>query len=373
MHVPFLNLWAQHEPLKDELTAAINEVIESSAFAGGPFVAKFEDDFAAFCGCAHAVGLGNGTDALWLSLLALGVGPGDEVITVSSTFIATAEAISFCGAKPVFVDIDEQTYTLDPNLIEQVITPRTKAIIPVHLFGQVADMDPIMEIARKHNLFVIEDACQAHGAEYKGRKAGTIGDAGCFSFYPGKNLGALGEAGAVVTNNNTLKAKLQMLRDHGQTKKYHHAAIGWNARMDGIQGAVLGVKLKRLAAGNDARRNHARLYNQLLKGIEGITTPIEAPYGKPVYHIYAVRVKERDELIRALAEKGIACAIHYPVPVHLQEAYRFLGLLSGSLPVAERCAQEFVSLPMFPELTPEQITSVCLEFIAWIRAQRGTE
>jgi dTDP-4-amino-4,6-dideoxygalactose transaminase len=367
MHVPFLNLRAAHEPLRAEFIAAIQEVIDSSAFAGGPFVAKFEADFAKFCQSDHAIGLGNGTDALWLSLLALGVGPGDEVITVPSTFLATAEAISFTGARPVFVDIEERTYTLNPELLEKAITSRTKAIIPVHLFGQIADMDPIMAIARKHGLRVIEDACQAHGAEYKGRQAGSIGDTGCFSFYPGKNLGALGEAGAAVTNNTELAQKIQMLRDHGQSRKYHHAVVGWNARMDGMQAAALRIKLKHLSAGNAARREHARHYDQLLGDLEGVVTPAPATNGVHVYHIYAIRVAERDSVLQTLTGRGISCGIHYPVPVHLQEAYRSLGYTRGSFPIAERCADEFLSLPMFPELTAEQVEYVgrevraCLE------------
>jgi dTDP-4-amino-4,6-dideoxygalactose transaminase len=273
MHVPFLDLKAHHEPIRAELESAIREVIDCNAFAGGPFVAKFEQDFATFCGAPYAIGVGNGTDALWLTLLALGVGAGDEVITAPMTFMATAEAISFCGAKPVFVDIDEDTYTLDPTLVERAIGPRTKAIIPVHLFGQTADMDPLLEIGRRHGLPVIEDACQAHGAEYKGRKAGSIGIAGCFSFYPGKNLGALGEAGAVVTSNEELKKKIQMLRDHGQSKKYHHAVVGWNARMDGIQGAALAGKLKYLDRANDARRAHARFYDERLADVPEAILP----------------------------------------------------------------------------------------------------
>ena len=353
-----MDLKAHHEPMREELLAAIREVIDSSAFAGGPFVAKFEQDFAAFCGASYAIGVGNGTDALWLSLLALGIGAGDEVITAPMTFMATAEAISFCGAKPVFVDIDERTYTLDPNLLERAITRRTKAIIPVHLFGQAADMDPILEIARRHGLPVIEDACQAHGAEYKGRKAGSLGICGCFSFYPGKNLGALGEAGAVVTNNEELANKIQMLRDHGQAKKYYHALVGWNARMDGIQGAVLRVKLRYLSKANDAGRAHARSYNQQLADFEDLITPVEAGYARHVYHVYAVRCRSRDRILQAMARRGIACGIHYPVPVHLQEAYRFLGYAKGSCPVAEQCADEFLSLPMFPELSADQIQAV---------------
>jgi dTDP-4-amino-4,6-dideoxygalactose transaminase len=358
MQVPLLDLKAVHQPMREELIAIIGEVIDSNAFAGGPFVAGFEQDFAAFCGSPHAIGVGNGTDALWLSLLALGIGPGDEVITSPMTFIATAEAISFCGAKPVFVDIDERTYTLDPHLLERAITPRTKAIIPVHLFGQTADMDPILEIATRHGLAVVEDACQAHGAEYKGRKAGSMGITGCFSFYPGKNLGALGEAGAVVTGNEELKNKIQMLRDHGQAKKYQHSLIGWNARMDGIQGAVLRLKLRHLSKANEARRAHAQFYNQQFAGVENLITPIEAGYGRHVYHVYTVRTRGRDEILREMASRGIACGIHYPIPLHLQEAYQFLGHQRGSFPVAERCAEEFLSLPMYPELSAEQIGKV---------------
>jgi len=355
MNVPFLNLKIQYESIKDEINAAINGVIEKTAFAGGPFVAQFEEEFAEFCRCQHAIGVGNGTDALWLPLLALGIGRGDEVITVPSTFIATAEAISFCGATPVFVDIDEQTYNMNPDLLEAAITPKTKAIIPVHLFGQTADMDPIMDIAKKHNLYVIEDACQAHGSEYKGKRAGSIGEASAFSFYPGKNLGAYGEAGAIVTNNDDLTSKTKMFRDHGQARKYYHGMIGWNARMDGIQGAILTVKLKHLESWTEARRKNASLYNELLSNVDGIVTPQEADYARHVYHIYAIRVQNRDELIEKLAEKEIFCGIHYPVPIHLQEAYNFLGLSKGSFPVAEKCASEFVSLPMFPELTEAQI------------------
>jgi dTDP-4-amino-4,6-dideoxygalactose transaminase len=358
MKVPFLDLKAQYLTIKDEIHEAISKVMESTAFAGGPFVAQFEQEFAKFCNCKHAIGVGNGTDALWLSLIALGVGPGDEVITVPNTFIATAEAITYCGAKPVFVDVDEKTYTMNPSLIEAAITPSTKAIIPVHLFGQTADMDPILAIAKEHNLYVIEDACQAHGAEYKGRKTGSIGNTGCFSFYPGKNLGAYGEAGAVVTNNDTLAETMRVFRDHGQAKKYYHSMIGWNARMDGIQGAVLGVKLKYLYEWNEARRNHAQEYNELLSPLSDIIKPHAADYAKHVYHIYAIRAQERDRLMTHLSEQGISSGIHYPGPIHLQKAYSFLGLNKGRYPVAERCALEFVSLPMFPELTSEQIAYI---------------
>jgi dTDP-4-amino-4,6-dideoxygalactose transaminase len=364
LQVPFLDLRAQHDPLRAELLTAIGEVIDRSAFAGGPMVAKLEEDFAAYCQTRAAVGVGSGTEALWLTLLAQGIGRGDEVITVPNTFMATAEAISWCGATPVFVDIDEQTYTLDTRQLEHAITPRTKAVIPVHLFGQMADMDPIMEIARRHRLMVIEDACQAHGAEYKGRRAGSIGHAGCFSFYPGKNLGAWGEAGAVVTNDRALAAKIRILRDHGQETKYHHSCIGWNARMDGIQAAVLRVKLKGLDRGNAARRAHARRYEELLAGLDDLTLPLAAEYGVPIYHLYVVRVPERDRILQALAGRGIACGIHYPTPIHRQDAYRSLGLGPGSFPIAERCAGEILSLPMFPELTPKQIETVARELKA---------
>ena len=313
-----MDLKAHHQPIREQLDAAIGEVIDAGAFAGGPFVAKFEKEFAGYCGAAHAVGVGNGTDALWFALLALGVGPNDEVITVPSTFMATAEAISFCGARPVFVDIDEATYTMDPGLLERAITPRTKAIMPVHLFGQCAEMDPILEIAAERGIPVIEDACQAHGAAYKGRKAGTMGMAGCFSFYPGKNLGALGEAGAIVTRHAGLAEKMRVLRDHGQARKYYHSHIGWNGRMDGIQAAVLSVKLKQLDVSNLRRRSHALLYDQLLGGNEEVILPAQGRSNECVYHIYAVRVKDRDQVLRSMSENGIACGIHYPIPVHLQ-------------------------------------------------------
>jgi len=368
MKVPFLDLKAQYEPIRGEIADAIQQVIDKTAFAGGPFVGQFEKEFAAFCGTRFATGVGSGTDALWLALLALGVGPGDEVITVPDTFIATAEAISWCGAKPVFVDVDPATYNMDPSKLEAAITVKTRAIIPVHLFGQTADMDPIMGIARKRKLFVIEDASQAHGAEYRGKKAGSIGDAGCFSFYPGKNLGAYGEAGAVVTNNEELDKKIRMLRDHGQAKKYYHSLIGWNARMDGIQGAILSVKLKHLPAWTEGRRRNAALYGEFLKGVKGVTPPTEAGYGKHVYHIYAIRVADRDRLIAALAEKDIHCGIHYPIPVHLLDAYESLNLRKGSFPVAEKSASEFVSLPMFAELTREQISRVATELKAIVLA-----
>ena len=358
MKVPFLDLKAHHAPLTEEFDRAIREVIESSAFAGGPFVERFEEEFASFCGSSYAIGVGNGTDALWLALLALGIGEGDEVITVPNTFIATAEAITYCKARPVFVDVDPDTFTMNPAELEKSLTKKTKAIIPVHLFGQPADMDPILEFARANGLFVVEDAAQAHGAQYKGQKAGTMGDAGCFSFYPGKNLGAFGEAGAVVTNDPELRKQIQMLRDHGQSRKYYHSTMGWNCRMDGIQAAILSIKLSHLDKANSLRRKHALEYNQAFAGLDEVLTPFEAKYARHVYHVYAVRVQERDAVLRHLQEKGVGCAVHYPVPIHLQEAGRNLGYTKSAFPIAESLADEFLSLPMFPELTEEQIEYV---------------
>jgi dTDP-4-amino-4,6-dideoxygalactose transaminase len=358
MKVPFLDLKSHHAPMLEEINAAIQEVIDSAAFAGGPFVTRFEEDFAAYCDARYAIGVGSGTEALWLVLLALGVGPGDEVITVPNSFMATAEAITYCGAKPVFVDVDEQTYNMDPAGLEQAVTTKTKAIIPVHLFGQPADMDPILEFARKRGLFVVEDAAQAHGAIYKGRKVGTLGDAGCFSFYPGKNLGAFGDAGAIVTNSDALQEKIRILRDHGQIRKYYHTMVGWNGRMDGIQGAILQIKLRHLEKGNDFRRSHAAHYDTALRGAEDIIIPFRASNVQHVYHIYAIRVQDRDEVMRLLTQKGVGSGVHYPVPIHLQEAYSALGYKQGAFPIAERCATEFLSLPMFPELTPTQVETV---------------
>ena len=366
MKVPFLDLKAQYESIRNEIGTTLQQVLDKTAFAGGPFVEKFEKEFASFCQCDFAIGVGSGTDALWMVLLGMGIGEGDEVITTPNTFIATAEAISFSGAIPVFVDIDERTYTMNPDLLERAITPKTKAVIPVHLFGQMADMERIMQIAQTHGLFVVEDACQAHGAEYKQRRAGSIGDAGCFSFYPGKNLGAYGEAGAIVTINAELAEKMRMFRDHGQAKKYYHSIIGWNARMDGFQGAVLSVKLKHLPAWNEARRKNAQLYDELLIDVDNVIAPVEADCAKHIYHIYAIRTKNRDVLISTLAERDIFCGIHYPIPIHLQEPYKFLGHEKGSFPIAERCAEELVSLPMFPELSQEQIERVSHEIKCFV-------
>ena len=358
MNVPFLDLKAQYRSIYDEVNQAIQEVLDNTAYAGGPFVKEFEKNYAKYCDCEHAIGVSSGTSAIWFALLALDIGPGDEVITVPNTFIATVEAISFTGAKPVFIDIDEKTYNMDPGKLEAAITPKTKAVIPVHLYGQMADMDPIIDIAKRHNLVVLEDSAQAQGAKYKGKKAGSLGDIGCFSFYPGKNLGAYGEAGAVVTNNTQLAERIRMLRDHGQPQKYAHDYIGWNGRMDGIQGAVLNVKLKYIDLWNQKRRDHARQYSQQLSEISGMITPFIPDFAEPIFHIYAVRISNRDALLESLREKQIHCGIHYPIPVHLTNAYRFLNLPGGSFPVAEQCAEQELSLPMFPELSSEQVEYV---------------
>lgn len=323
----------------------------------GENVQEFEKEFAEFCRVKYAVGTSSGTAALHLALLVCGIRQGDEVITVPYTFTATAEAISHCGGKVVFVDIEERSYTVDTTKIENAITKRTKAIIPVHLFGQPADMDRIIAIAEKHNLFVIEDACQAHGAEYKGRRVGSLGDIACFSFYPGKNLGAYGDAGMVVTNNKEFAEKLRLLRDHGRDKKYYHRVEGYNYRLDAIQAAVLRVKLRHLDEWNRKRRENAQLYDQLLEG-GGVRTPVEMGYAGHVYHLYVIRTEKREELYRKLNERGVSVAIHYPLPLHLQEAYVYLGWKKGDFPVSEICSEEMLSLPMFPELTKDEIEEI---------------
>lgn len=369
-NIPLVDLRAQLEMIRDEIHEAIAGVIESSAFIGGPHLLQFERDFAKLCGVSHAAGVGSGTAALKLALEGLGVGPGDEVITVPNSFIATAEAISACGATPVFSDIDPATDTIETAGLERLLTPRTKAVVPVHLYGQPADMDPISEFARDHGLKVIEDACQAHGALYKGRPVGSLGDAACFSFYPGKNLGAYGEAGAVVTNDGELDGKIRVLRDHGQKLKYRHEVIGWNDRLDGIQAAVLNVKLKYIAGWNEARRQRAAWYTGLLSG-SAAKPPEEAPYSRHVYHIYAVGVPDRDECLRFLNARGIGCGIHYPVPIHLQQAYAWLGLREGSSPVAERRCREVLSLPMYPELPAEQVRYIAACLLEFTGSRSG--
>jgi dTDP-4-amino-4,6-dideoxygalactose transaminase len=367
MQVPFLDLKAQYRQIENEVVPLVAEAMAKGAFIGGDHVTGFEKEFAEFCQSEFCVGVGSGTDALRFALMASGMGSGDEVITVPNTFIATTEAISQVGATPVFVDVDERTFTMDPKKLEDYLKIRNpqsaiqnqpKAIIPVHLYGQPADMDKIIEIANRYNLVVIEDACQAHGAKYKGKAAGCMGTAGCFSFYPGKNLGAFGEAGAVVTHDEKIADKMRMIRDHGQQKKYHHQIEGYNGRLDAIQAGVLRIKLKRLKNWNLARREKAAYYTELLKEIPGIQIPFEADFSTSVYHLYVILVDDRDRLQKFLDEKGIATGLHYPLPLHLQKAYSHFGHKIGDFPVSEKAADRLLSLPMFPELTNEQIDYV---------------
>ena len=350
--IPFLDLSAQYRHLKPEIDAAVARVLESSQFVLGDEVAAFETEFAQYCGAGHGVAVNSGTSALHLALLAAGVGAGDEVITVPFTFVATVAAIDYTGARAVFVDVDPRTYTIDVRQIEAAITDKTKAIVPVHLYGQPADMDPILEIACRHGLTVIEDTCQAHGAEYKGRRVGSLGDLGCFSFYPGKNLGAYGEGGCVVTDDAEHARTISMMRDWGQSRKYHHVRKGFNYRMDGLQGAILRVKLRHLEAWTEARKSRAALYDELLAE-SGVGTPTVMAHCRHVYHVYAIRVPDRDALQRDLRENGVATGIHYPIPVHLQPAYADLGYGSGDFPHTEQLARDELSLPLFAELAAE--------------------
>jgi dTDP-4-amino-4,6-dideoxygalactose transaminase len=348
--IPFLDLKAQYLTIKDEIAAGIDATLESGQFVLGDEVARFETEFAAYCGARYGVAVNTGTSALHLALLAAGVGPGDEVITVPFTFVATVAAITYTGARPVFVDVDARSLTLDVNQLESAITKRTKAIVPVHLYGQAADLDPILEIAHRHGLHVVEDAAQAHGGEYKNHRVGGLGAFGCFSFYPGKNLGAYGEGGMVVTSDAEAAHTLRMLRDWGQARKYEHVLKGFNYRMDGLQGSILRVKLRHLEEWTQARRARAATYRTLLAESE-LQLPEEMPYARHVYHVFAVRTPQRDELQRALLAHGVQTGIHYPVPVHLQPAYADLGYNKGDFPCAERAANEVLSLPMYPELS----------------------
>lgn len=355
--IPLADLRAQYLSIKEEIDAAIAGVIESCQFVLGDEVEAFESEFAAYCQTRYALGVNSGTSALHLALLAVDVKGGDEVITVSDTFVATVAAIRYTGAKPVFVDIDPRSATMDPAQIESAITPRTKVIMPVHLYGSCADMDPILEIAHRHNLAVIEDAAQAHGAEYKGRRAGSLADLACFSFYPGKNLGAYGEGGAVVTNNEDFARVINVLRDQGQTEKYHHDMVGYNYRMEGLQGAVLRVKLRHLDAWNTARRRHAEDYRQLLSETS-IGVLAEMPYCRSVYHIFPVFSQQRDLLQQHLRTRGVTTAIHYPIPAHLQRANSDLGYQSGDFPHTEKSCKEILSLPIYAELPSEAVSMV---------------
>ena len=355
--IPFVDLKAQYAGIKDEVNAAIQGVLDSCQFTLGSEVAKFEEEFAAFSGAEIGIAVNTGTSALHLALLAADIGPGDEVITVPHTFVATVAAVRYTGATPVFVDIDPVTFNMNPELVEAAITPRTKAVLPVHLYGQAADMDPIVEVARRHNLVVIEDAAQAHAAEYKGRRVGSLGDMACFSFYPGKNLGAYGEGGMVVTNNDKYARTIRMLRDWGAEQKYNHVLKGYNFRMEGIQGAVLRVKLKYLESWTEGRRSAAARYNDLLAGSD-YSTPAEMAHNRHVYHVYAIRTSNRQAVQESLQQQGVQTGIHYPTPVHLLPAHEDLGYQRGQFPHAEAAAAEVLSLPMFPELTKEQTSQV---------------
>ncbi|ESR23046.1 DegT/DnrJ/EryC1/StrS family aminotransferase [Lutibaculum baratangense] len=356
--IPLLDLKAHYAALRPEIEPAVLSVLASGNYVLGEQVQQFERDFAAYCGTRHAIAVNSGTSALHLALLAAGVGPGDEVITSPLTFVATASAIVYAGAQPVFVDVDPETLTLDPKRLEEAVTRRTKAIIPVHLHGQMADMGPILDRASHSHLHVIEDACQAHGAEYGGQRAGSMGVSGCFSFYPGKNLGACGEGGLVVTNDDRQMEIMRMLRDWGQEQRYHHALKGFNYRMDAVQGAILRVKLAHLEEWIAARRARAADYDRLLSGIPHLRLPVEAPGRRHVYHVYAVRTPERDDLRRHLEREGIQTGLHYPIPVHLQKAFRDLGYAEGDFPVAEAACREVLSLPIYPELAADQVENV---------------
>ena len=363
--IPLVDLKAQYRALKPEIDQAIQRVLDNAQFILGPAVSSFEQDFAAFCHSTDAIGVNSGTSALHLALLAAGVRPGDEVITVPFTFVATVAAIEYAQARPVFVDIEPTYFTMDPAKIERAVTPRTKAIVPVHLYGQPADMDAIRDVADRHRLIVIEDACQSHGSEYKGRRCGSMGLLGCFSFYPGKNLGAYGEGGAIVTSDPALATKVRLLRSWGEEVRYEHKHRGFNYRMDGVQGAVLGVKLKYLEAWTEARRSHAAEYTRRLTGTAA-SAPTERPASRHVYHQYVVRVPERDAWRAALTEAGVQTGVHYPIPVHLQPAYADLGYSRGDFPIAEQAAAEVLSLPMFPEMTDQQIESIATVFRAGV-------
>lgn len=358
MTIDLVDLTEQYSGLREEIMSQIDHVLSEMKLLLGENVFGLEEEFARYCGTRYAVGVGSGTEALQLALLAGGIGPGDEVITVSHTFIATIEAIAHTGARPICVDIDRQTYTMDTSQLEAAITPRTRAVVPVHLYGHPTDMEPIMALGQKYNLLVIEDACQAHGAEYNGAKVGSIGDAAAFSFYYSKNLGAYGEGGLVLTKHRDIAIRMQMLRNHGAKAKHNHKLLGFNSRLDELQAAILRVKLPFLDNWNTKRRAWAHEYSRQLADIGEITTPEERPYAKHVYHLYVIRVSERDALARWLKSHGVSTGVHYPIPTHLQEACQGFGYLQGSLPVTEAVSQQVLSLPMYPELTLEQISYV---------------
>jgi dTDP-4-amino-4,6-dideoxygalactose transaminase len=367
MNVPFLDLKIQYQSIKQEIAVAVQSVLDNTAYILGKYVSEFEQEFATAHDVRHCIGLSSGTDAIHLALWTLQAQSGDEVILPSNTFIATAWGATLCGAQPAFVDCHPESYNIDPAKVEAAITKKTKAIVAVHLYGQAADMQPLKEIAGRHNIHLVEDAAQAHLAEYKGKKVGGIGISAAFSFYPGKNLGAYGEAGALTTNDNEIARKARMFRDQGQSEKYHHDSYGHNYRMEAIQGAVLGVKLKYLAGWTERRRANAQKYNERLAGLGQVVTPKEMPYARHVYHLYVIRAQKRDELQKYLAEKAIATGLHYPIPLHLQKAFQHLGYKKGDFPVAEKAADEILSLPMYPELTDDQIDYVCEAIRAFYR------
>jgi dTDP-4-amino-4,6-dideoxygalactose transaminase len=363
MRVPFLDLKGQYKEIKKEIESSLRKTMQRADFILGKDEVIFEKEFARYCDRKFAVGLNSGTDALFLGLLSLGIGPSDEVILPAYTYIATALAVTFTGARPVFVDIEEGTYNIAADKISAAVTKKTRAIIPVHLYGQAADMGSILGIAKKHNLKIIEDAAQAHGAKYKmlhgkWHPAGSLGDIGCFSFYPTKNLGGCGDGGMVVTDNESIYKRLLRLRDYGRKSRYEHVSVGYNSRLDTLQAAILRVKLRHLERWNILRRRNAQIYTRELKSIEGIITPCQSGYARHVYHVYAVRVRGRDRVVKDLVKKGIGVLIHYPIPLHLQKVYKGLGYKRGDFPVAERVAQEIISLPMYPRLKEAQIKYV---------------
>jgi dTDP-4-amino-4,6-dideoxygalactose transaminase len=355
MKIPFVDLKMQYSSIKEEVLETIGNVIENSAFIGGSFVEKFESEFKEFCGTKYCIGVGNGTDAIYIALKMLGTGPGDEVITAANSFIATSEAISLTGAKVVFCDVSEVTRNLNPDLISDKITDKTKAIVPVHLYGQPADMDKIIEIAKRNNLFIVEDCAQAHGAKYKGRGVGTFGEISCFSFYPGKNLGAYGDGGALVTDNEDIGEKIRMYANHGRSEKYNHEFEGVNSRLDGMQAAILSVKLKYLEEWNLKRNANAKIYNEKLKGIKDIITPVIPDDRDHVFHLYVIRSNERDRLKKFLTDNNISCGIHYPIALPNLKAYSYLNHKPEDFPVSSKLQNEILSLPIYPELTEEQI------------------
>ena len=367
MQIPFLDLKIQYKSIKEEVNQAIQNILDNSSFILGKAVFDFEKNFSAAHNVKHCIGVSSGTDGNHIVLWSLGIGPGDDIILPANTFIATAWGVTLCGANPVFVDCEPDSYNLDPKKVEAAISPKTKAIVAVHLYGQPADLDPLKEIAKKYNIYLVEDAAQAHLAEYKKKKVGGLSEAASFSFYPGKNLGAYGEAGAVTTHNDELAAKSKMIRDHGAIQKYEHQIFGHNYRMEGIQGAVLDVKLKYLDKWTDGRRRVADKYNDLLGNMDEITLPKEMPYAKHVYHLFVIQVKNqkseirkkmRDSLQKYLNEKGIATGLHYPIPLHLQKCFNYLGYKAGDFPVTEQLAESGLSLPMFPDLTDDQINYI---------------